>query len=276
MSSTPQVPTASTLGPVRVRYASEVPEAEARAWLSAFRVEFGGALRPLPRAPDKAHVALLDSALGPLVVKRERVRGLKRTLVRRGLRGFRSEEAFEKGLAFAAAGFATAQPIACFGARAGVAACLITRYVDGLDPWRFVAESREPAAVRRRVVEALAQLVAELHAAGFRHRDLKAPNLLLREDAGKLVVHVIDLDGLERPRSVSNAVRIRDLARLCVSFDSDAARAAGVELADWKRCVELYAERAPDAPPVAELFARTRAWARAHVASLRSRRRPIA
>lgn len=267
-------------GDVVVRCVDDVSRASAQTWAASFASWFGPDRRAVPGAESKTHVAMVESALGLAVAKRERARGLKRGLTRHGVRRFQRETAFERALAFDAAGLPTAAPIACILVRARADACSLMRWIDGLDPWRHVRAPRDSERAREQLVEALARLVARMHAAKFRHRDLKAPNLIVARNARELAVSVVDLDGLASVRSISLAMRVRDLGRLCVSFGSASASAAGMAEADWKRCVELYVtavdsleQRALDRDL---LVRRTRAWAAAHCRDLSARGREIA
>lgn len=265
---------------VVVRCVDEVSRSTAQAWAASFESWFGADRRTVPGAESKGHIALLESASGTAVVKRERMRGLKRRLIGAGLRRFQSEIAFERALAFEAAGLPTGAPLACVLARERVEACTLSRWIDGRDPWHHISAARNPERARAQVVDALATLVASMHAAGFRHRDLKAPNLIATARAAEFTLSVVDVDGLATVRSIGFATRARDLGRLCVSFHSQAASAAGVAGADWQRCIELYVasvgsleQRALDGEL---LLRRTRAWADAHRRGLLARGRDVA
>ncbi|MGB2976572.1 MAG: lipopolysaccharide kinase InaA family protein, partial [Phycisphaerae bacterium] len=80
--------------------------------------------------------------------------------------------------------------------------------------------SRPPAAERRAVARRLAHLVRRMHDAGFSHRDLKAPNLLVSPAHGEAARPVlVDLDGLAYKGYVSEGRRAKDLMRLSVSLE---------------------------------------------------------
>jgi tRNA A-37 threonylcarbamoyl transferase component Bud32 len=77
-----------------------------------------------------------------------------------------------------------------------------------------------PASDRRRVTRRLAQMIRRLHVAGFSHRDLKAPNILVAPaDGPGARPYLVDLDGLRALRWVSPRRRARNLMRLSVSLD---------------------------------------------------------
>jgi tRNA A-37 threonylcarbamoyl transferase component Bud32 len=101
-----------------------------------------------------------------------------------------------------------------------------TRWVDAPNLHDFVADGRYAAlapAARRRLLEGIGRTLRALHDAELSHRDLKAPNLLVRAD---LTIVVADLDGARvRRRPVRWARRARDLMRLDASLDlPDTAR----------------------------------------------------
>jgi len=82
--------------------------------------------------------------------------------------------------------------------------------------------ARRSAAERhrrvRQVAESLGRLIGRLHAWNISHRDLKALNVLVTEDADRVDCLLIDLDGVRFRRRISSAMRADDLARLAVSL----------------------------------------------------------
>lgn len=207
--------------------------------------------------PEKAELALVATPLGLLVAKRGGRAWWKRALERGGLRATRAERAFENAPRLAAAGVTTAEALAWL--QDGGDALLLTRYLEGVPLWE--AARAGGGSALGELVPRLALSVARLHDAGFRHRDLKAPNLLVvggSEDEPRLAV--LDLDGLRRLGRAPTAEECqRDLGRLCASFASDAARAAGVTDADWADLLRRYVDAR------AECFSRpdeAAAWAR--------------
>jgi tRNA A-37 threonylcarbamoyl transferase component Bud32 len=259
----------------RILHADEVPPDLAATWGAAHGDWFGAGRRALPNAPDRPHLALVDSPLGPVVAKREAPRGWKRPLVRVGARGHRAERAFRHGHALLERGLSTPTPLACIAlpGSADAEAVLVTRWVDARDPWSFLTET---GGDLEELLATLAGELARLHAAGYRHRDLKAPNVLVRRgDAGALEVLWIDLDGLAA-RRVGGALRQRDLARLCASFETPESRRAGVRADAWPRFVQRYLEAAGGAGLEAEdVVLSTRRWARQHIERNLLRRRPL-
>jgi len=228
-----------------------------RTWASEWRAWFGPGQRRLARAPDKPDLALVETPLGTVVAKRERAQGWRRAMVALGARPSRPAEAFRHARLLRAAGLATPEPLAVLGAPGD--AVLVTRYVQGRGLWEVWSAARAPA-----LVELLAQGLARLHRSGFRHRDLKASNLLLTGADAALELCWTDLDGLRRLERSEPRARARDLARLGMSFESAPARAAGVRAGDWpalvRRALELALERAPDEDETAALLGWTRRW----------------
>ncbi len=247
-------------------------EAEmASRWVEEHRKWFGPDRGTVAGAEGHPHLAFVESPLGPLVAKRA---PLSRLRARRS----RSERAFALGRRWRAAGLSTPEPLAWIEDRPGAASVLIMRGIAAQNPWSFLAglaaHASHPSLTE--LVDALAGSIAELHARGFRHRDLKAPNLLLRRGERGIEVWFVDLDGAGRLPALT-AARARDLARLCVSFRSSAARAAGVRADAWPALVQRYAERAGLPGADAErILGRTQDWASHHIERNLRLGRPIA
>lgn len=84
----------------------------------------------------------------------------------------------------------------------------------------------------------LAQVIAHLHDAGFRQRDLKAPNILIDEESNPVLV---DLEGMRNlGRRAPRHLRIKDLARLAASFQSEGFVRAGVVVEEWEKLLSTY------------------------------------
>ncbi len=142
-----------------------------------------------------------------LVLKRHNFRDLA-NLAKDSFRPSRAERAFRKAYHLELVGIPTARPIAAANQRVG-----------GL-PWHSyflmeeipnVVELPDWKGDLRRVVRDMAELVARLHNEGFRHRDLKATNILVGP-AGQL--YLIDLEGLRYMKTVPRARVLFDLGRL--------------------------------------------------------------
>jgi len=257
--------------------ANAVPATLGREWAASWTRWFGPERVPLPRAPEKEHLALVDTPIGLVVAKRELPAGWKRSLAALRARRLRSLSAFRSAEALLARELATPEPLAVLETR-GPGSCealLVTRYVEGFGPWDHLHGGGEPD----RLVESLASALARLHASGFRHRDLKASNLLLREDHAGLALLWTDLDGLRHLGSVPAVLRARDLARLSMSFESAEARAAGVRADLWPTLVRIYLQetlgRAPSPEEHGLYLARTRRWAERAIRRNLARGRPV-
>jgi serine/threonine protein kinase len=85
--------------------------------------------------------------------------------------------------------------------------------LPGLDPESLRAEVR-------RITPALAALVRSLHDRSLSHRDLKASNILIRQDRGLRdgFLSLIDLVGVRLQNPVPMNRRVQNLARLSVSL----------------------------------------------------------
>ncbi len=156
-----------------------------------------------------------------LYVKRHHAAGARG---RGRIRASRSVAAFRRGHALLNRGIATARPAAALDRRGPAGGLsdtlLITEPVAGGIPLPDWLKAGPPASRRRRVTRHLAHLVRRLHEAGFSHRDLKAPNLLVAPadgDAARPVL--VDLDGLRHTGHVGAGRRARDLMRLSVALE---------------------------------------------------------
>jgi hypothetical protein len=174
-------------------------------------------LKPPGRTADIWRMALPDGRR--LVLKRDKLAGRRG---RRGLLGTRSLAAFRKGHALLARGIATARPLAAVDLRRRGAVkdtILATEPVAGV-PLSEWLRSDPSARQRRQLTRTLAQMIRRLHDAGFSHRDLKAPNILVvqRSACGPRPV-LVDMDGVRAGLRISAARRSKDLMRLSVSLD---------------------------------------------------------
>jgi len=191
-----------------------------------------------------------------LVVKCDRRAGERagRLLGRgRALAGFR------RGHALLVRGIATARPAAAVrrtGTGGQTAALLLTEQVAGAAPLPEWLRAGPAPADRRHVTWALATMLRRMHDAGFRHRDLKAPNVLVAAagpDGPGVRPVLVDLDGLRRVGRIPARRRVRDLMRLAVSLEEwNLARAT-----DRLRFLRTYLGRRGAPRPIA-LLARRR------------------
>jgi tRNA A-37 threonylcarbamoyl transferase component Bud32 len=154
-----------------------------------------------------------------VIVKQHNKAAGPRGLGRLG-RATRSVTAFRKGHALLVRGIATARPVGAANLREGGhvgRTLLFTEPVDGerLSDW---LRHDPPARERRRVTWLLARMLRRMHDAGFAHRDLKAPNVLVAPARGGRPV-LVDLDGVRTGWHVSDNRRARDLMRLSVSLE---------------------------------------------------------
>lgn len=75
--------------------------------------------------------------------------------------------------------------------------------------------------VKNRLIDSVVQLLKAFHERGFVHRDLKAPNLMVRWAApfdGAPSLTFIDMDGISHRRRSTDRQRTRAVVRLCASL----------------------------------------------------------
>ncbi len=214
------------------------------------------------------------SPVGQVVLKHEFEHGWKGVVGVLGGREPRLVRAFRIGLLACSKGLRTPEPLLVIRCEKGLRleCLLVMRHVEGDDPWLRVAAVRSE---RRTLLADLAREIARWHAAGLRHRDLKAPNLLYdsrRESRGPWI---LDLVGAHEVGHPSLAMRARDLGRLRAS-----ARAAEVREDDWALFRDAYVRACAElGTPVANAGRFEQAierWASKKLARNRRRRRPLA
>jgi hypothetical protein len=158
-------------------------------------------------------------------------------------RSSRAKRAFRQGHRLMMHGLSTALPLACLERRVGpvvVESVLVTEAAaEAVALHRFLAgpfaamPPRQQAGARRQLAEQIGRAVAVLWRCGLVHRDLKAPNLLVRCEAGRPAeLVVIDLDGVRR----AGPDRARALRRVAQSADE----LAGLTRTDRLRVLRAF------------------------------------
>jgi hypothetical protein len=248
------------------KYFQPVSEGPWRGWAAADWAEAAARLAAQSGAEPSPGAVLVKpghtSTVWRLTLEDGRTLYVKRhnRAGKNGLGPSRSLAAFRRGHALLARGIATARPAAAVDRRRGGAVrdtLLLTEAVQGEPLHRWLRRGPAPAD-RRRVLGRLARLVRRLHEAGFSHRDLKAPNVLVAPTSGPDARPVlVDLDGLRGGRPVSARRRARDLMRLSVSLDE-----AGLgRRTDRLRFLRTYLGR-PGCPREMAVLGRRRGGAR--------------
>lgn len=268
-----------------------VPEETAWKWLEGHALWFdseGGARDPWG---GRANLARVPIAKSTLIAKREARSASRSFLYALAGRSSRSKEAFEIGLHLRERGVSAALPLAFIEtSKSGVVqeSCLILEVADGV-PLRelllsrlgSIREETKRDGFKKRLWTAIAAEVARLHAACVRQRDLKAPNLLAKEeDDGRFTVTLVDLEGMTKLAGLPPLrVRTRDLARLLVSFREEGVKKAGVSPEDWGFLVTRYLEESngmePSPKQVSSFVQATLEWAIRKEERNRSRERII-
>ena len=181
----------------------------------------------------------------------------------------RGAKAWYYGNAMHVRGIPTAKPLCVLECRIGpfvIASSALTEWLEGaidLHGWLRKVESLEEPDRHRRLLDAaktLGRLVGRMHSRGVSHGDLKAANILVKDDGGRIEPYFIDVDGAQvsGESGIPLRRRVRDLARLgesasaypwisrsvCLGFFRAYAEAIHPEGHDWKRLWRLAAARA--------------------------------
>ena len=91
-------------------------------------------------------------------------------------------------------------------------AILITRHLDYSLPFRTLFARGSVPDLRRRLLDAGAELLVRLHLGGFFWGDCSLSNTLFRRDAGSLAAYLVDAETGELHPSLSDGQRTYDLA----------------------------------------------------------------
>lgn len=94
---------------------------------------------------------------------------------------------------------------------AGLDAVLITRHLEYSLPYRALFGGRGFVDIREQLLDALAELLARLHLAGFFWGDCSLSNALFRRDAGALSAYLVDAETGELHPALSDGQRGHDL-----------------------------------------------------------------
>jgi tRNA A-37 threonylcarbamoyl transferase component Bud32 len=216
----------------RLSAGKAVPFAQVLQWLELVGRWDYRLMLPGASALSAGEVFRLDSDLGPVVIKRKLEGGVKGMLVRSGLRESQLGRSFRMGMVAMNAGLTTPEPLLYAERSAGraVETIVINRFEAGVQPWTLLAQEW----LAPRMLESLGRELANWHAAGLRHRDLKGPNLLYQGAFGRSIL--LDLAGVhEAGAELSLRIRARDLARL-----RSGALSAGIKPAQWQRLFDAY------------------------------------
>lgn len=209
-----------------------VPMQQALAWLDQLWLWPLDRALPGAEALSAGQVFRLDSPFGPVVVKRRFETGMKGALARTPLREPQLQRSFRLGQLALASGLHTPEPLLYAERKQGLGleTLVISRFEAGVQPWTLLAQEWQAS----RMLDSLGRELANWHAAGLRHRDLKGPNLLYQATTGTSIL--LDLAGVhEVGLGLTQRIRARDLARL-----RSGALSAGINVEQWQRLLAAY------------------------------------
>jgi tRNA A-37 threonylcarbamoyl transferase component Bud32 len=95
---------------------------------------------------------------------------------------------------------------------AGQDAALVTRFLDYSVPYRAVFASPRGSQPTDKLLDALVELLARLHLAGFMWGDCSLSNTLFRLDAGALAAYLVDAETAELHPTLTDGQRDHDVA----------------------------------------------------------------
>ena len=164
---------------------------------------------------NTATVALVESPVGPLVIKRYNIKGFAHRLSRM-LRKSRAWISWANAHRLEFLGISTVKPVALIEERLGPLrsrAYFISEYVEGPDA-TVLQERDDPSSDMASIVE----LLKSLSAAGVTHGDLKASNFLLARDGAV----IIDLDSMREHQDPEEKrkAEMKDLERFLKNWES--------------------------------------------------------
>lgn len=175
-----------------------------------------------PNGWSKASLFILPATgeQGPRLILKRQQNHFTRTW-RHPVRGIPTlEKEFLNSLAYKRLGIPAIEPVYYAARRKGdaVQAILVTEFLEGYVSLerlavRWAASGGMPAALRRRLIAAVARTVGKLHDCGFEHNCLTAKHVFVRSTGDGFEVRFIDLEKSRR-RPVGEHRRLRDLETL--------------------------------------------------------------
>jgi len=177
----------------RLRWAPDVSDDMRRAAREALSGEAGQFLPLAGYARQVKQVGRVDTAAGPLLVKRRRYAGLLRRLGRT-VRRTKADREFGNLVALARLGVPCPRPVAVgrrFGGLLVKESLLAEEYLADASPVGTLLDDPD-AEARGRLLDALVEFLGVLHRRGVVHRDLHGDNLLAQPSPTGFAVYVVD------------------------------------------------------------------------------------
>jgi hypothetical protein len=110
---------------------------------------------------------------------------------------------------------AVVEPVCTVTGRTGpdgsLPGALVTRYLDFALPYTYLLARENGVEHQRRLIDAAAVLLVQLHLEGFYWGDCSLANILFRRDAGALAAYLVDAETAESHPVLSDAQRASDI-----------------------------------------------------------------
>ena len=203
--------------------------------------------RQVLKAGRARKIWVADSPIGPLCIKDFfYTKGMDRFLKK--LRGSRAWLEWKRLVAFTKRGVPVPQPV-LWGEKEGkggsIRSVVITRFEENCLPLSEVLETKARFAgeQRRRITIQIGEALARMHAAGGRHDDLHAGNLMVQDNGETTKVFIVDLHQVAMKRSLPWNTRLKNLGRLLGGTQRF------LTLTDKQRCLRAYLEALSDWKP---------------------------
>ncbi len=234
----------------RIAARREIPVDEIRSLLKTLDQKYKNhPERALKNAPESV-IFKLESMEGSLCVKWYRKRG-RMDRVKELLRGGRALRAWKAGNGLLARGIPVARPLAM--ARTARGGFLFMELAEGAELDRMLSRMVKVGGTENwrmlcRLADTVGAFFGTLHRKGVFHADLKACNIMVREEGNKFLMKLLDYDNVRFHGNLSMKKALKNLVQLNLSIPVEISRSLRL------RFLKAYKGNFPGAPRARELF----------------------